>query len=108
MRTDEKRGKWAHVSPPLAILVSACLSLLLHSSAEAQTVEYRSIGTQSGNLVAGGNVSSSINSNTLTFSGVSLPANVGLGDKLHIDSGGANEEVLFVLSREESNDSLIM
>jgi hypothetical protein len=79
--------------------LSACLAvatLLGASAASAQTVNYRSIGTDPGNLYSTGTASISSGGSVVTFGGGAiLPTNVGQGDKLVISGGGT-------ITREES------
>jgi uncharacterized delta-60 repeat protein len=71
------------------------------------TTNYRSIGTNSGTLYNTGNASIDVDTATVTFGGgASLPVStavgaVGAGDKLTLDPGGPNEEVLYTLSRDD-------
>jgi photosystem II stability/assembly factor-like uncharacterized protein len=72
------------------------------------TVNYRSIGTDSTVLYSVGNASITVDSTTVTFGGgASLPVPtavgaVGQGDVLILDPGGANEETLYVLTRDSN------
>jgi hypothetical protein len=59
------------------------------------TVNYRSIGKDASILYQVGSASISAGTSTVTFSGATLPTNVGLGDKLTI-----NGTVFYVLSRD--------
>jgi photosystem II stability/assembly factor-like uncharacterized protein len=51
------------------------------------TVNYRSIGTNAATLYSTGTASISSGTSTVTFSGATLPTNIGQGDKLTIGSG---------------------
>jgi hypothetical protein len=79
--------------------VKACLAvaaLFGASAAWGQTINYRSIGTDAGNLYSTGTASISLGNSVVTFAGgATLPTNVGQGDKLVISGGG-------VITREES------
>jgi hypothetical protein len=77
-----------------------CLALLTGLASpevRAQTVNYRSIGTNAGVLYSTGNASITSGASVVTFAGgATLPANVGQGDKLVISGGGD------AITREES------
>jgi hypothetical protein len=69
----------------------------------AVTVNYRSIGTQTGTLYSTGNASISLGTSLVTFAGgASLPTNVGQGDKLVIGA-----EALYILSRDSATQVTI-
>ena len=65
------------------------------------TIIYRSIGTSTANLADTGTASAGLGATIVTFSGVSLPTNIGQGDELTLDIGGANE-ILYILSRDSA------
>ena len=65
------------------------------------TINYRSIGTNTANLADTGTASAGLGATIVTFSGVSLPTNIGQGDQLTLDIGGANE-ILYILSRDSA------
>ena len=67
------------------------------------TTNYRSIGTQTGNLAGGDSSTAAVAQGitVVTFSGVSLPANIGKGDKLTLDPSGINE-TRYIFSRDST------
>jgi len=68
------------------------------------TFNYRSIGTHTGNLAGGDSSTASVGQGltAVTFAGVSLSADIGIGDKLTLDPSGVNE-VGYVFSRDSAN-----
>lgn len=76
-------------------------SSLALAESPSLTTNYRSIGTQTGNLAGGDSSTASVGQGltVVTFTGVSLPANVGLGDKLTLDPSGVSE-LGYILSRD--------
>ena len=68
----------------------------------SQTINYRSIGTNSATLYNTGNASVTTGTTVVTFAGgASLPTNIGQGDLLTLDPSGVNEQV-FILSRDNA------
>jgi hypothetical protein len=67
--------------------------------ASTQSINHRSIGTNPGPLALAGTASVASGSRVVTFSGVTLPTNIGLGDRLTIDSTGASIALDNVSSR---------
>ncbi|QQR88576.1 MAG: hypothetical protein IPJ88_09930 [Myxococcales bacterium] len=66
-------------------------------------INYFSIGRNSGTLYAIGTASVTAGSNAVSFAaGASLPLNVGRGDRLVLDPGGAGEETIYVLDRQST------
>jgi hypothetical protein len=69
----------------------------------APTVDYRSIGTNSGTLHSTGTATVALGSSVVTFAGgACLPGNVGLGDKLTVGA-----ETLYILSRESRSRVIV-
>ena len=64
-------------------------------------VNYRSIGS-GGQIYNTGQAALPIGTRTVTFSGASLPPNIGIGDKLVLDPLGGNTETLFILTRDSA------
>ena len=65
-------------------------------------VNYRSIGS-GGQIYNTGQAALPIGTRTVTFSGATLPLNVGIGDKLILDPLGGNTETLFIISRDSAS-----
>jgi len=63
---------------------------------------YRSIGIDPGVLYSVGSATVALGGSVTDFSGASLPPNVGTGDKLTLDPGGPNQEILYILRRESA------
>ena len=97
------------VIPALAAHIdSNRLTILQLSKASAEenpslTTNFRSIGTNTGILAGGDSSTASVarGLTTVTFSGVSLPATIGKGDKLTFDPAGINE-VRYIISRDSA------
>jgi hypothetical protein len=79
--------------------------------AVSATTQYRSVGTNTGDLASGDGITVkatvSSGGTTVTFTGLSLPAMdqvgaMGPGDKITLDPGGANEDVRYILSRDSA------
>ncbi|MFC2091238.1 fibronectin type III domain-containing protein [Elusimicrobiota bacterium] len=66
--------------------------------ASTATVNYRSIGTNTGILESAGNATVNVSSNIVTFS-VAISTMIGQGDKLTLDVNGT-PEVTYILSRD--------
>ena len=64
----------------------------------AYTVNYRSIGTNAAVLYSAGTASITANSSTVTFSGATLPTNIGVGDELVIGT-----TTFYILSRDTAS-----
>ncbi|NIM99432.1 MAG: hypothetical protein GTO24_15590, partial [candidate division Zixibacteria bacterium] len=71
----------------VALTVVTAFCLLLPSVATATTTYYRSIGN-GGTLYSSGSATCNQDSTTVTFTGT-LPADVGVGDKLSLDADGS-------------------
>jgi len=67
------------------------------------TTNYRSIGINDETLAGEDSSTASVaqGTTTVTFSGISLPANIGKGDQLTLDPSGINE-VRYILSRDSA------
>jgi len=63
------------------------------------SINYRSIGTAGGILHQTGEATVIAQSTQVTFTGTTLPATVGQGDRLTLEPGTDSEEVLYILTR---------
>ena len=87
------------VGPGTAVSISG--TTILTAAGCGPVINYRSIGTQATPLANTGTASVALNGTVVNFSGVSLPANLGQGDRIFLDTGGVNE-ARFILSRESA------
>jgi len=66
------------------------------------TVNLRSIGLAPGDLSNTGTATANLASSVVTFSGVSLPSNIGVGDEITLEPGFPGQEILYILSRDSA------
>jgi len=76
-----------------------CLFTARPAASCSPAVNYRSIGTETNPLANTGTISVGADSTIVTFTGVTLPTNLGLGDSIVLDPGGLQEDH-FILSRD--------
>jgi len=77
------------------LIAVALAGLTATVPAGATTINYRSIGTDSGVLYSAGDASINSGASVVTFAGATLPADIGPGDWLQIEMSGAT------ITREE-------
>ncbi len=84
-------------------IASANMDLYLVGYTIHGATNYRSVGTNTGNIYAAGNCSVNAGSSTVTFAGgATLPSSLGQGDKLTIGS-----TVYYILSRDSATQVTI-
>ena len=98
---DENLGRNAGIrtGPWLPMVWVWLLLAVLAGPALSVTTEYRSIGTNAATLYSTGTVTATNGSAIVTFSGSTLPTNIGQGDTLVVNG----TETYYILSRDSSS-----